>query len=246
MQLTTFFSLFITITGLFLGSFYACSIVRYCSRSPLLTRRSKCMHCHHVLYWYHLIPIVSFLLQKGQCAFCRKKISSFYPLIEGLFGVTSLVTYLKFGLSAEFIFYFFAVHFILIASIIDYNLFIIPDLFTLYAFLFFLITGYSLNIILPANILTSFLCSAVLFLCYYYFLRVRHIEALGLGDVKFVLFLGLFFLPQDIPYFFMISSLSAIGYSLYQSYKNHTNIYKTKIPFGPFLGIAALVLLFYR
>lgn len=245
MELTIFYSLFITLTGFVLGSFYACSIVRYCSNSPILTRRSKCVHCGHTLYWYNLIPVVSFLFQRGQCSFCHKTISFFYPLIECLFGIASLLTYLKFGLCAEFFFYLLAVHFILIASIIDFKLFIIPCLFTVYAFILFAAAGYALKYLSPANMLSSLLCFAVFFLCYEYFLHIRKLEALGFGDVKFVLFLGLFFLPQDIPYFFLISSVLAICYTFFRSYKDKTNIYKTKIPFGPFLGTAALILLLY-
>ncbi len=230
--------------GLAIGSFYACGIARFCVKSPIFTKRSKCPNCGGTLKWYQLIPIISFLMQKGHCSFCRGKISFFYPFTEFLFGTASLLTYLKFGLTPEFAFYCFAVHIILIAGIIDCRLLIIPDLLTVYSFLLFLPLGYWLTFVSPENILSSFICFAVLYLCHAYFLHIRKLEALGLGDVKFVLFLGLFLLPREIPLFFMIASGSALCYSIFFHFKYKTDLYTTKIPFGPFLGFAALFILF--
>lgn len=238
------FHFLIFAAGLASGSFYACGIARFCAKSPIFTKRSKCPNCCGTLKWYQLVPIISFLMQKGHCSFCRGKISFFYPLTEFLFGAASLLTYLKFGLTPEFAFYCFAVHIILIAGIIDCRLLIIPDLFTVYSFLLFLPLGYWLTIVSPENILSSFICFAVLYLCHAYFLHIRKLEALGLGDVKFVLFLGLFLLPREIPLFFMIASGSALCYSIFFHFKNKTDLYTTKIPFGPFLGFAALFILF--
>lgn len=230
--------------GLASGSFYACCIARFCAKSPIFTKRSKCPACCGTLKWYQLIPIISFLMQKGHCSFCRGKISFFYPFTEFLFGTASLLTYLKFGLTPEFAFYCFAVHIILIAGIIDCRLLIIPDLLTVYSFLLFLPLGYWLTFVSPENILSSFICFAVLYLCHAYFLHIRKLDALGLGDVKFVLFLGLFLLPREIPLFFMIASGSALCYSIFLHFKYKTDLHTTKIPFGPFLGFAALFILF--
>ncbi|WP_148248908.1 prepilin peptidase, partial [Staphylococcus aureus] len=40
-----------------------------------LHRRSKCDYCNSSLKWYELMPIISFLLLKGRCRNCRKRIS---------------------------------------------------------------------------------------------------------------------------------------------------------------------------
>ncbi len=39
-----------------------------------LHRRSKCDYCNSLLKWYELMPIISFLLLKGRCRNCRKRI----------------------------------------------------------------------------------------------------------------------------------------------------------------------------
>ncbi len=47
-----------------------------------LKDRSRCLHCDHVLKWYELIPVVSWLAQRGKCRNCRKPIGYFEILIE--------------------------------------------------------------------------------------------------------------------------------------------------------------------
>lgn len=44
--------------------------------------RSRCLHCHHVLAWYDLLPLVSWLQLRGKCRYCKKPIGSFEPLME--------------------------------------------------------------------------------------------------------------------------------------------------------------------
>lgn len=44
--------------------------------------RSQCLHCHHALAWYDLIPLVSWVSSKGKCRYCKEPIGRFEPLIE--------------------------------------------------------------------------------------------------------------------------------------------------------------------
>ncbi|MBF1107893.1 MAG: prepilin peptidase, partial [Solobacterium sp.] len=54
------------------------------------TLRSHCDACHHVLYWYDLIPILSYVWLKGRCRYCGKKLSKEYILAEILTGFLSM------------------------------------------------------------------------------------------------------------------------------------------------------------
>lgn len=79
------FYFFLFILGASVGSFLNVLI----DRLPLeksISGRSYCDHCQHKLSWYDLIPIVSFILLKGRCRYCGKKISFYYPLVEFLTG----------------------------------------------------------------------------------------------------------------------------------------------------------------
>lgn len=79
------------IFGLAVGSFLNVVIFRYNPEKSVFDfrswkGRSRCPHCQKKLNWYELIPVVSFIVQKGKCRKCNKKISWQYPLVEILSG----------------------------------------------------------------------------------------------------------------------------------------------------------------
>lgn len=82
-----FFEVFIPIlfglVGLMLGSFSNVIIYRGANDIPLLSKtRSFCPNCQHELRWYDNIPLLSFILLKGRCRYCKQPISKRYPLVE--------------------------------------------------------------------------------------------------------------------------------------------------------------------
>ena len=78
------------ILGLVLGSFLNVLTLRYNPDAKFSMRairgRSRCMSCSKQLRWYELIPLISFIIQKGKCRSCRTKISWQYPLVELAMG----------------------------------------------------------------------------------------------------------------------------------------------------------------
>jgi len=72
--------------GLAIGSFLNVVVLRG-ERGERVTGRSRCMHCGHALSWYELIPLVSYLLQRGKCRSCAVRLSLQYPLVEFATGV---------------------------------------------------------------------------------------------------------------------------------------------------------------
>lgn len=50
--------------------------------SKVSSDRSRCLHCHHTLAWYDLLPLVSWLSTRGKCRYCKEPIGNFEPLIE--------------------------------------------------------------------------------------------------------------------------------------------------------------------
>jgi prepilin signal peptidase PulO-like enzyme (type II secretory pathway) len=73
--------------GLFLGSFLNNIALRLEKEEDFLFSRSKCPKCGKILTWKELIPILSFLFQKGKCKNCQAKISLRYPLVEIFTGL---------------------------------------------------------------------------------------------------------------------------------------------------------------
>ena len=89
----------VLIFGLCLGSFYNVVILRSLSEESIVFPPSKCPKCQTKLKPWHNIPLISYMLLRGKCAFCKEKISIQYPLIELVTAILFVVTYLKFGLS---------------------------------------------------------------------------------------------------------------------------------------------------
>jgi len=75
------------ISGLLFGSFLNLVSDRINTKEKILVGRSKCEFCKKELKARHLIPLLSFVLQKGRCAYCHKKLSWYYPASEILTGL---------------------------------------------------------------------------------------------------------------------------------------------------------------
>lgn len=90
--------------GLFFGSFVNALVWRIHEQMgktkpkkelSILHGRSMCPHCKHTLAPRDLVPVVSWLLQRGKCRYCKKPIHWQYPVVElvaaGLFAISYLV-----------------------------------------------------------------------------------------------------------------------------------------------------------
>lgn len=72
-----------------------------------LNRRSQCPNCNNTLRWCDIIPIFGYLINRGKCHFCKKKIHIKYLLIE-IFGGTAFVLsffvngFVKYGTDYDF------------------------------------------------------------------------------------------------------------------------------------------------
>lgn len=83
------------IFGVVIGSFLNVVAIRFKTGTGI-RGRSKCMSCGKTLTWKELIPIISFLIQKGSCKKCKSRISRQYPLVEFLTGSLFVLIFLTF------------------------------------------------------------------------------------------------------------------------------------------------------
>ena len=95
---------FVFIIGLCIGSFLNVVILRALSEESIVFPASKCPICQTPLKWWHNIPVLSYILLGGKCAFCKEKISIQYPIVELLTGIIFTLVFIKFGLSIETLF----------------------------------------------------------------------------------------------------------------------------------------------
>lgn len=105
------------ITGLCIGSFLNVVILRTLSEESIVFPASKCPKCQTPLKWWHNIPVLSYILLRGKCAFCKEPISIQYPIIELITGVIYTILFMKFGVSFDTLFaWIFAALLIVIAG----------------------------------------------------------------------------------------------------------------------------------
>lgn len=102
-----------------MGSFYNVVILRSLSNESIVFPPSKCPKCNHKLYWWHNIPVLSYILLRGKCYFCKEKISLQYPIIELLTMVLFGFTFIKFGVSLFTLFVIVWVSLLLIMTVTD-------------------------------------------------------------------------------------------------------------------------------
>ena len=122
----------ICIIGLCLGSFFNVVILRTLSNESIVFPPSKCPKCGNKLLFWHNIPVLSYILLRGKCYFCKEKISIQYPIVELLTMLLFGVTFVKFGISVTTIFALFWISCLIIMTgtdikekLVDCNLAII-------------------------------------------------------------------------------------------------------------------------
>ncbi len=122
-----------------MGSFLNVVIFRLENREKIVNDRSKCLRCNHILAWYDLIPVFSFIFLKGRCRYCGKKISWQYPIVELITGTLFVII---FNFSAQggpasgwqfllsilsLLFWFYIVSSLIVIFAYDLKHYIIPD-----------------------------------------------------------------------------------------------------------------------
>ncbi|MDY0051195.1 MAG: prepilin peptidase [Aliarcobacter sp.] len=138
--------LFSFIFGACIGSFLNVLILKLpIGESLLLNKRSKCPSCGHLIYWYHNIPLISYIFLKAKCSYCGVKISFQYFLVEITSALLTLFLFLKLGLTQEFIFMCLLSYVLIVLSFIDLKFKAVPDYLLLIAlFLSFFATNFSI------------------------------------------------------------------------------------------------------
>ncbi len=85
---------FSALLGSVLGSFANVVIIRWHEAAPI-SGRSKCPNCAKTIRPRHLVPILSWILLRGRCAECGKKIHVQYPLVEAAAAIFGVIAALR-------------------------------------------------------------------------------------------------------------------------------------------------------
>ncbi|WP_461832067.1 prepilin peptidase [Aquifex sp.] len=233
-----YISLFVV--GLALGSFYNVLIYRLPRNISIVYPPSHCPHCKQKIKWYDNIPLVSFFLLKGKCRYCGEKISIRYPLIELSSGLLAVLSYYKWGLTFEAFFYYFFFSALLVISLIDWFHFIIPPQISIGGIIISLALSPFRRDISPLESLIGLGVGITIpLLIYLYYVKIRKVEGLGLGDVILLGFIGSATGIYGVFSALFIGSFIGLVYVIPLVIKHRS--FGFAVPFGPFLSLGAFI-----
>lgn len=187
MEPNIFLYLIVAVFGVLVGSFLNVLILRLPEGEDVVFEASHCPKCNRQLQYYELIPIFSYLAQRGKCRGCDVHISCQYPLVEFTNGVLWLLTFSCMGFSYSTICFAIAVSMLLAISIIDLRTMVIqPQLNAVILVMAVITTLLDLHD-LEDHILGLLLVSAPLFVLF----CATNGRGIGFGDVKLMATCGL-------------------------------------------------------
>lgn len=242
--MNTLISIIIFGLGLVLGSFlnvvgYRLSIGQKINNP----KRSYCSSCNKSLGFFDLIPVISFVFNKGKCRYCKNKISFFYPVSEILCGILYLTSYNVFGLSYQFIVGIIISSLLIMVITSDINFLIIPDEITLAISIILILTSFVFEGINPTliKLFYGILMFGFMYLLMLFGNYIFKKETLGGADIKLMFVIGFVVGPISSLFAIFLASLIALPVSLSLLVLNKENI----IPYGPFLVLALLFIHFF-
>lgn len=232
--------------GALVGSFLNVVILRLPNENEsVVFPASHCPKCKTPLNWYENIPVISYLFLRGKCSHCKVSISIQYPIIELAMASLSAALMYTYGLSLEFIGLFLFSAALLVIIVIDIYHQIIPDVISLPGIVIGLIFSFfSSTLTWQSSLIGIAVGGGVLYSIALLYFLIRKIDGMGGGDIKLLAMIGAWLGWQSLPFVIFASSFSGTIVGLiamgYQKKGGHT-----RIPFGPFLSIAALIYVFF-
>jgi len=214
-------------------------------RYDLLTPPSACPGCGTQIRAWQNIPLISFLLLRGQCANCGERISLRYPLVELLGALIALFAVFVAGDWLELVAILVFSYSLLALFFIDLEKYLLPDIITLPLLWAGLLFNISANFApLDDAVIGAAAGYGSLWLMFQLFRLLTGKEGLGYGDFKLVAAIGAWLGWQVLPLVILLGSFSgAIIGGVYLALSRHGRDHP--IPFGPFLALAGWIAMFW-
>ncbi|WP_310600663.1 prepilin peptidase [Desulfobulbus sp.] len=235
------------VLGAVVGSFLNVVILRLPKEGEsIVFPASHCPRCLHPLAWYENIPLLSFLVLRGRCRSCKTAISWQYPLVELAMAVLSVLVAHRFGLGVESLLYFLFCAALLVIIFIDIHHQIIPDQISLSGIVIGFIGSFFVHTVTwQQSGLGILLGGGLLYAIAYGYYALTGRDGLGGGDIKLLAMIGAFLGWQSLLFVVFASSLAGSVVGVAAMFKQKKGGL-TRIPFGPFLALAALSYLFLQ
>jgi leader peptidase (prepilin peptidase) / N-methyltransferase len=232
-MLLLFFYIFII--GIILGSFYNVVGLRIPLKKSIVTPRSACTTCSRQLKAYELIPVISYIFQKGKCRGCQSRISPIYPIMELLTGILFATSPLVIGWCGELVVTLTLISMFMIIIVSDIHYMLIPDKILIWFAGVFLLE----RIFMPLSPWWDSLLGAVTGFTLLLIIALVSKGGMGFGDVKLYAVLGFVLGVKLVLLSFFLSTLFGAvigGFALLFKIVKR----KQPIPFGPFIAAGTL------
>ncbi|MBM3746476.1 MAG: prepilin peptidase [Acidobacteria bacterium] len=250
------------VVGLLTGSFLNVCIHRWPRDLSVVRPRSYCPACQHALAWYDNVPLVSYLLLGGRCRHCCSLISWRYPLVELLTGGLFFALVLTHGPTLVALKWCVFSGLLIGLIFADLEQQILPDELTLTG----IVAGLALVMLAPAQegivslllsrewsparralveaLIGGAFAAGLLWWIGLVYKLVRRREGMGFGDVKMVGMIGVFLGLQGALFTVVVGSILGSVAGVAYTLARRKPLLTQELPFGTFLGIAALALVF--
>ncbi len=206
---------------------------------------SHCPQCKKSIRPWHNIPILSYLLLRGHCAYCKASISLRYPLVEALTCLASIYVAWKFGIEWQTLAALGFTWISICLVFIDLDHHLLPDQLTLsLLWLGLFCSLFNLFTNTHDAILGAIAGYFIFAFTQWIFEWATGKIGMGQGDVKYLAALGAFLGWEMLPFVILLASLTGILFSLIQmTVKRHFK--STPLPFGPYLALAGWIALIW-
>jgi leader peptidase (prepilin peptidase) / N-methyltransferase len=228
------------IYGLLFGSFFNVVGLRVPQAQSIVKPRSACPNCHHYLGTLELIPVLSYLFQRGKCRQCKVGISPLYPIIELITGLLFMSAPFIMGWTSELWIAWSLISLLVIITVSDLAYTLIPDKILLFFTAVFFIERF----LIPLEPWWDSLIGAAIGFSLLLIISIISKGGMGGGDIKLYAVIGFALGTKLMLLSFFIATLigaifGIIGIALRLLER------KKPVPFGPFIAIGTLLAYFY-
>jgi leader peptidase (prepilin peptidase) / N-methyltransferase len=240
--------------GAVVGSFLNVVIHRWPREESIVFPGSHCPRCNAPIRWFDNVPVLSWIVLRGRCRSCREPIAVRYPLVELANALFYLAVYQRTGPTVGFLPIAALVSMTLVLIWIDLDVQFLPDVVTYPGMAIGLAAGaLALGDRIPELTLSHSLLDSVsgavagggvLLAIHLAYKLLRGGEGMGLGDVKMLAMIGAVVGWEPLFGVLMLASIGGAVAGILLAIFTRATL-RNALPFGVFLGLALLVVVFF-
>ncbi|MDO8736580.1 MAG: prepilin peptidase [Thermoleophilia bacterium] len=236
------------VLGAVTGSFLNVVIYRLPRKLSLVAPGSQCPRCEQPVKWYDNIPLLSYALLRGQCRHCGQGITMRYPTVELLTAVLWALAGAEFGMTWALLPALLFVSSLVAIFYIDLDHYIIPNVIVLPVAVIGLVANVAISLAGDESAASwqpwyAYLAAGLMSATFFFVVALLKPGGMGMGDVKLAGMMGFFLGKAVLTGLFLGFLFGAVtGVALMATGIKGP---KSRIPFGPFLAIGAVIALFF-